>query len=82
MIIVESKSGEMYSGKCPHDVIEHMQSQSWGIPTSIVKYKELVQTRVASISNTTFLYWDATSFLLGLKEIGFLQIIEWGVIID
>ena len=70
--------GAKFTGSTPEEVLFTMKLTDWGRPRTSGEYKARVQESVATVKGETFLYWDASSFLMGLQSVG-LVTLEWEV---
>ena len=75
--VINTATGTRYTGNNPTEIIKQMKLQDWSGPASFTDYKERVQKRTAAIQGVTFVYWDATSFLLGMANADLVRIKDW-----
>ena len=77
-LCVTWNDGAQYVGTTPEEVVIAMKLTDWGRPNTQEEYKSRVQQSVATIKGKTFLYWDASSFLMGLQSVGLITLV-WEV---
>ena len=72
-VTVELNDGTLYEGMDAFSVVTQMRLRDWDIPESNIDFKD---NRVRRIQMTgyTIVYWDATSFLMALAELGFITL--------
>lgn len=73
------KDGTEYKAPTAYMVLRMMKCDDWTNPQSMTDYKSRVQLRTANVEGESFLYWDSSSFLIGLELVGVIESIEWGV---
>ena len=66
-LTMKTHSGDTFTATSPEQLIYEMKLLDWWRPPTIEQFKLNVQQR-CSVSGTTFVYWDAMSFLLGYAE--------------
>tara|TARA_R110002012_G_scaffold5387_1_gene24568 strand:+ start:119 stop:388 length:270 start_codon:yes stop_codon:yes gene_type:complete len=69
-IVLKEGNGDFWEADTPLNLVKQMKLSDWSQPSSVEEYMRAVQGRVATVATilgneTTFVYWDATSFLIG-----------------
>ena len=60
-------------GETALDLLKQLKTEDWSAPNSVMDFKLNVARRV-QVMGTTLLFWDATSFLLGMEKAGFIHL--------
>ena len=72
-ITVRLSDGTEYEGIDAISVVTQMRLRDWDIPESNLDFKDNMVRRI-QMTGYTIVYWDATSFLMALAELGFLTL--------
>jgi hypothetical protein len=68
-LTLKTAEGDKWHAESPLDLINDMKLADWSRPSTIRDFKHRVQIRTSIVYGTTFVYWDATSFLIGYAEV-------------
>lgn len=60
-------------GDTAEDVIMQMKLQDWSIPSTYQEFTDNVVRRI-QMTGYTMVFWDGTSFLMCLQELGFIDL--------
>ena len=72
-VTVELNDGTRYEGMDAVSVVTQMRLRDWDIPESNIDFKDNMVRRI-QMTGYTIVYWDATSFLMALSELGFISL--------
>ena len=70
---VRTSDGVEYEGNDAIAVVTQMRLRDWDIPETNIDFKDNMVRRI-QMTGYTIVYWDATSFLMALAELGFISL--------
>lgn len=68
-----TRGGVLYEADSAYNVVKQMRLRDWEIPENNIEFKDNVVRRI-QMTGYTIIYWDATSFLMALDELGFIEL--------
>jgi hypothetical protein len=72
-----TREGVSYESENAFNIVKQMRLRDWEIPEDNIEFKDNVVRRI-QMTGYTIIYWDATSFLMALSELGFIQLFIGG----
>ena len=76
-IQVKTNGGTLYEADSAFNIVKQMRLRDWEIPENNIEFKDNVVRRI-QMTGYTIIYWDATSFLMALAELGFIELFIGG----
>jgi hypothetical protein len=67
----------LYEADSAYNLVKQMRLRDWEIPTHNIEFKDNMVRRI-QMTGYTIIYWDATSFLMALDELGFIELFIGG----
>ena len=67
-LTLEEQDGTKWYAESPEDLILDLKLEDWSRPPTVRDFKHRVQVRTSQAYGIAFVYWDATSFLMGWAE--------------
>lgn len=74
---VMTNSHVLYEADTAVELVGQMRLSDWEIPENNIDFKDNVVRRI-QMTGYTIIYWDATSFLMALSELGFITLFIGG----